>query len=91
METISLRPACHGGGTSERRSEAFRRGVVRHHRKAQGYSQESFADASGLHRTYIGAIERGERNVSIDNIARIAEALGLQIGELFQRIDGPPV
>ena len=57
--------------------------VVRDYRKAQGYSQEAFADECGLHRTYIGAIERGERNVSIDNIARIAEALGRPIGELF--------
>ena len=57
--------------------------VVREYRRARGYSQEAFADACGLHRTYIGAIERGERNVSIDNIARIAEALGLRIGELF--------
>ena len=57
--------------------------VVRDRRKAQSYSQESFADACGLHRTYIGAIERGERNVSIDNIARIAETLGVSIAELF--------
>ena len=57
--------------------------VVQDHRKARGYSQESFADACGLHRTYIGAIERGERNVSIDNIARIAETLGVQIADLF--------
>ncbi len=57
--------------------------VVRNHRKALGYSQESFADACGLHRTYIGAIERGERNVSIDNIARIAATLGLHVADLF--------
>ena len=57
--------------------------VVRDRRKAQGYSQESFADACGLHRTYVGAIERGERNVSIDNIARIAETLGVRIADLF--------
>ncbi len=57
--------------------------VVRNHRKAMGYSQEAFADACGLHRTYIGAIERGERNVSIDNIARIADALGVRIADLF--------
>lgn len=57
--------------------------AVRDHRKAQSYSQESFADACGLHRTYIGAIERGERNVSIDNIARIAETLSVHIADLF--------
>lgn len=57
--------------------------VVRSIRKAQGYSQEAFADACGLHRTYIGGIERGERNVSLDNIAHIADALGVPIAELF--------
>ena len=57
--------------------------MVRNHRKAMGYSQEGFADACGLHRTYVGAIERGERNVSIDNIARIANALGVQLADLF--------
>lgn len=56
---------------------------VRELRKDQGYSQEAFADECGLHRTYIGAIERGERNVSIDNIARIAGALRIGMGELF--------
>jgi transcriptional regulator with XRE-family HTH domain len=56
---------------------------VRELRKEQGYSQEDFADECGLHRTYIGAIERGERNVSIDNIARIADALKIEMGELF--------
>ncbi|WP_341538131.1 helix-turn-helix transcriptional regulator [Phenylobacterium hankyongense] len=48
---------------------------VRRLRKAAGLSQEAFADACGLHRTYIGSIERAERNVSIDNIERIAAAL----------------
>ena len=56
---------------------------VRALRSEQGYSQEAFADECGLHRTYIGAIERGERNVSIDNIARIADALKIEIELLF--------
>ena len=59
--------------------------IVRAQRKAKGYSQESFAEACGLHRTYVGAIERGERNVSIDNIARIAKTLGLDIADLFPK------
>lgn len=50
---------------------------VRRLRKAAGFSQEAFADACGLHRTYIGAIERAERNVSLDNIEKMARALGL--------------
>ncbi|WP_425147827.1 helix-turn-helix domain-containing protein [Deinococcus sp.] len=51
-------------------------------RKAQGLSQEVLADRAGVHRTYLGAIERGEQNVSIDNIERIANALGCNIEEL---------
>ena len=57
--------------------------VVRRFRLEQGHSQEAFAAACGLHRTYVGGIERGERNVAIDNIARIADALGVRIGDLF--------
>lgn len=56
---------------------------VRELRKAKGYSQEGFASASGLDRSYFGGIERGERNVSLDNIAAIACALDVPIKELF--------
>jgi transcriptional regulator with XRE-family HTH domain len=49
---------------------------VREARAVARLSQEALADLSGLHRTYIGSIERAERNVSIDNIERIAAALG---------------
>lgn len=52
-------------------------------RRAKGLSQEAFADICGLHRTYVGAIERGERNVSLENIEKIAKALGISIASLF--------
>jgi transcriptional regulator with XRE-family HTH domain len=57
---------------------------VRRLRKARGFSQEAFADECGLHRTYIGSIERGERNVSIDNIERMASALSIPGWQLLQ-------
>lgn len=49
---------------------------VRAFRKARGWSQEALAERSGLHWTYVGSVERAERNVSIDNICRLAAALG---------------
>jgi transcriptional regulator with XRE-family HTH domain len=52
-------------------------------RARNGWSQERLADECGLHRTYIGGIERGERNVSLLNIERIAHALGVPIADLF--------
>lgn len=57
---------------------------VRRLRVAAGFSQESFADACGLHRTYVGAIERAERNVSVDNIERMAAALTIPGYELLR-------
>ena len=55
---------------------------VRELRISQGYSQESFAAKCGLDRTYIGGIERGERNVALRNIQVISIALGITISEL---------
>lgn len=57
--------------------------AVRRLRKAAGYSQESFADRCGVHRTYMGAVERGETNISLDNLERISRALNLSTGELL--------
>ena len=57
---------------------------VRELRIARGLSQETLAQKSGLHRTYIGGIERGERNVGLKNILKIAVALDVKISQLFE-------
>ena len=59
---------------------------VRTLRKAKGLSQEQLAERTGLHRTYIGGIERGERNVSLINIVRLANALEVSPSDLLQGI-----
>ena len=57
---------------------------VRELRLARGLSQEELAFRTGVHRTYLGGIERGERNPALKNIAAIAEALDVSLPELFQ-------
>jgi len=59
---------------------------VRALRKKQGYSQEGFAHACELDRTYIGGIERGERNVALLNIEKIADTLGITVAELMDGV-----
>ena len=56
---------------------------VRALREERGYSQEQLAERAGLHRNYVGGIERGERNVAIENIAKLAKALSVRSRDLF--------
>ena len=60
---------------------------VRALRKARGLSQEAFADLVGLDRSYIGGVERGDRNISLNNIHKIALALNLKLEDLFKEIN----
>ena len=57
---------------------------VRELRQDRGWSQEEFAARAELDRSYVGCIERGERNVSIENICKIADALGVSPAALFE-------
>ncbi len=56
---------------------------IRNLRKSRGFSQESFAEKADLHPTYIGGVERGERNLSLNSIEKIANALEISLSELF--------
>jgi transcriptional regulator with XRE-family HTH domain len=66
--------------TSVRQIFAYR---LRKIRQEKGLSQEALADLAGLHRTYVGSVERGERNISIDNMERLAEALNCTVISLL--------
>ena len=63
---------------------------IRELRKERRFSQEELADVAGLHRTYIGGVERGERNVGFLNLVRIASALGVSPSELLTGLRGHP-
>ena len=57
---------------------------VRVRRLDRALSQERLAELSGLHRTYVGSVERGERNISIDNMERLAAALEINVVDLLR-------
>jgi transcriptional regulator with XRE-family HTH domain len=58
-------------------------GNVRAIRQQKGLSQEELAQLAGLDRTYMGGIERGERNLGLINVKKISEALGIKVKDLF--------
>jgi transcriptional regulator with XRE-family HTH domain len=65
---------------------------LRAHREARGLSQEAFADVLGVHRTYMGGVERGERNLTLKSVERIAERIGVDPLALLQSAEeGQPV
>ncbi len=61
--------------------------TIRKIRLSKNISQEKFADLCNLHRTYISDIELGKRNVSLENIGKMASALDMNISELFQEVE----
>lgn len=63
---------------------------LRRLRARRGWSQEALADEAGLDRTYVGSVERAERNISIDNICRLAEALRVDVRQLLAPIRPGP-
>ena len=57
--------------------------VIRDQRMARGLSQEHFGELAGIHRTYVGMVERGEKNITLSNIVKVARALNLTASELL--------
>ena len=72
----------HPDHTTESARQCLARNV-RELRAAKGYSQEELAFESGLHRTFVAHVERGARNISVDNIEKLASALDVRCAELF--------
>jgi transcriptional regulator with XRE-family HTH domain len=60
---------------------------VREFRISEGYSQEELANRAGMHRTYVSGIERGERNVALKNLTRLAQALDVTPSELVEGLN----
>lgn len=61
--------------------------TVRKLRQSRGLSQERLAELAGIHRTYIGDVERGRRNVALVNMTRIAKALGISLSRLMSEME----
>lgn len=62
---------------------------LRAYRMARGLSQEAFADVLGVHRTYMGGVERGERNLTLKSVERIASRIGVEPLALLAAADRP--
>ena len=70
-----------------RRARSLLAENIKRLRLERGLSQEKLAGLAGIHRNYLGGIERRERNVGLDNLERLAEALGITLSELLQHME----
>lgn len=62
---------------------------IRYLREERGYSQYVFSDMTGINRSYLIEVEKGRRNIAIDNLIKISQGLGVQLSYLFQDVDRP--
>jgi transcriptional regulator with XRE-family HTH domain len=60
---------------------------IRSLRKAKGFSQEGFADHCGIHRTFMGSLERGEKNMSLETLGKVAKGLGITLSEFLKDVE----
>lgn len=74
-----------GKGATPRQRELGRR--IRDRRQELGLSQEALAQKAGINRTYIGSLETGQRNPSLENLCHLAVALGVPLAELVEGLD----
>jgi transcriptional regulator with XRE-family HTH domain len=74
-------------GGNERQIQQKLGARVRSLRKENGFSQEGFADACNLHRTYMGSVERGETNPTLSTLANLARTLGISVSKLLEGIE----
>lgn len=81
MSFVTAQPISPAAGTFGER--------VRARRHELGESQEALADACGLHWTFVGQVERGQRNISLHNILKLAEGLQIDPGKLVQGLKAP--
>ena len=61
--------------------------VVRDLRRSKGLSQEEFGAIAGMHRTYVGMVERGEKNITLPNIVKVSQALNITASELLRQAE----
>lgn len=92
-ESLACRAMDHEtaeGRTDRARLKAF--GLrIKLLRIARGWSQEQLAEATGMHRTFIGQVERGQRGMNIIALWPVSQAFGIEIGELFLDDKGRPI
>ena len=86
MNTVDLKESTRNIGGVQNDPKKLVGLRIRELRLAKGISQEALADEAGVHRTYMGSVERGERNISLENIVKIAHALRVAPSQLLHTL-----